>query len=195
MSSQANCRSAQIDLMTQYINSKFSMSVPLFSSLAPAVTVAQLGDSRQQGRVTTAGNVPVKYQGLQTNSNIWLGTPSPQGVGTAWNQYDISANLGTCLAISRKQHRLNLGQMSHSVKKSWISLECLSITCTTREGGTFLDFNATFGYWDPFKCNTRTTKQLASPKYGQFMQNWWAINGCTSSGWKASRLAWNTTWF
>lgn len=161
---------AQLDLMTQYCNTKFGMSVPLFSDLTPAVTVAELGDSQAAGRVTTTGNVPVEYQGAQTDSFIFFGTPSPQGVGTAWNQYNIASNihqLGDQQETSPTQFGPNVAFGKEIVDLLGVPVYNMHYA----RGGTFLDFNATFGYWDPFAATHVPSNTLR--QYGYFVQNWW----------------------
>lgn len=82
----------QLDEVYEELNSYYSMSIPLWSSLSPVTTVWLGGQSNAGGRGdrgTADANVPAEYDQALTGVNIWAGTTT---WGTEFQTLNINTN-------------------------------------------------------------------------------------------------------
>lgn len=164
---------AEIDEVHAYINTRYAMSVPMFSSLTPCNGGLNLGDSQASGRQargTLDANVPSGYEGTQTDNYIWFGSPPTPGFGTAWTPYNIASNahqLGDQGESAPTQFGPNISLGKRVVANTGSPFYLMHFA----RGGTFLDYNATFGYWDPFYNSVAPSD--SSRQYGRALKNWW----------------------
>lgn len=163
----------ELDEVFEYVNTRYTTSVPLFSSLTPCNAGMQIGDSQTSGRMARGSadvNVPVGYTGAQTDNYIWFGTPSPTGYGSGFTAYDIASNahmLGDQNEGAPTLFGPNISLGKRVVANTGAPFYLMHFC----RGGTFLDYNASFGYWE-------ATYNGVSPadtnrQYQRAMRNWW----------------------
>jgi hypothetical protein len=162
---------ADLDEVHAYINARYGMSIPLWSSYSEAPTIVKAGQSNSSGRGDRGAsdvNVPSPYNGVLTGCNVWYGTPAA-GVGTAFNTLSIAAN----------NHMLGDDGLASSyigdeetMCKDYIDDHGGSVYLVKfAQGGTFLAYDAGGNYW---AAADETEAQQSSRKlYRILMQNWW----------------------
>ncbi len=83
---------AEIDEVHAYLNARYSLSLPLWSSYLPSPNIHLYGQSNPAGRgdrgVSNVNILP-EYLGPIANANVWHGSPpNNQTLGTAWETLD-----------------------------------------------------------------------------------------------------------
>lgn len=163
----------ELDLVYTYINERYSMSVPLWSSLTEVDTIVNEGQSNMAGRGdrgASDANIPAEYDGALTNVNIWHGTTTAN-IGSAFETLNINNNnhmlgddaqaatyIGPDVTLG-KEYEDRTGRPLYIIKYA--------------TGGTNLAYSATLGYWHPTAYITRAHNSQ-SRLYGQLGQNFWA---------------------
>jgi|SRR5688572_3205326 len=82
----------ELDEVYAYLNARYSMSIPTWTSLSPVATIWLGGQSNAGGRGdrgTLDVNVPAEYDGAMPGVNIWAGTTT---WGTEFQTIDITTN-------------------------------------------------------------------------------------------------------
>jgi hypothetical protein len=160
-----------LDEVHNYINVRYGMSIPLWSSYSEAPAIVKAGQSNSAGRGdrgVSDANVPAPYNGVLTGCNVWYGTPAA-GIGTAFNTLSIAANnhmLGDDALAS-----LYIGD-EETMCKDYIDGHGGSVYLMKfAQGGTYLAYDGSGNYWN---ATDQTESQQSSRKlYRVFMQNWW----------------------
>lgn len=82
---------SELDEVHAYINTRYGMSIPMWSSYTPVKTIWLGGQSNAGGRGDRGAsdvNVPAEYQGALTGVNVWNGT-------TVWGVQFSTLNITT----------------------------------------------------------------------------------------------------
>src|SRR6185436_17970433 len=93
-------------------------------------------------------NIPAQYQGVQTNVNVWYGTPVGF-IGSDWSSYDCTGANNHMLGDAT--NATNFFGMDTSMCKHYKDRVGGDVwLMKTSLGSTSLAYDATFnGYWDP----------------------------------------------
>lgn len=176
---------SEIDEVHTYLNTRYSLTLPLWSSYTPSKMVGLYGQSNAAGRGDRGvadANVPAEYLGAITNASIWHGTPTSNiGLATAWEALDNTASKTTgstytgnhMLGDNFGQPTLYIGPESVMCKE-YLDLQGGSIYLNKYTvGGTNLAFvNSTTQFWHP-TAGTNTQESVFR-LFGLSMRNWWA---------------------
>lgn len=176
---------AEIDEVNTYLNTRYGLTMPLWSSYTPSKTIWMGGQSNAAGRGDRGAsnvNIPAEYLGPITNANIWHGSPpNNQTLGTAWETLDntISKPGGTpytgnhMLGDNAGQPTLYVGCES-TLAKEYLDLKGGSIYLNKYAvGGTNLAYvNGTTQFWHPTQGTLAQSSTFRL--FGQAMLNWWA---------------------
>lgn len=129
----------ELDEVHSYINTRYSMSIPLWSSYTSTPHVCLHGQSNASGRAARGAsdvNVPEEYKGNQTGVKIWFST---------WQQFNIASNINQL----GEGGNLYFG-METIVGKEYVDLHGGNIQifkyCL---GNTTLNFKSGSSYWNP----------------------------------------------
>jgi hypothetical protein len=162
---------AEIDAIHVYVNARYSMSIPLWSSYTEVDSVWMGGQSNTAGRGDRGAsdvNIPAEYDQALTGVNIWHGTPVNL-IGTAWETLNINNNnhmLGDAQAATYIGHEVTLGKeyLDRTGRDIYIMKYAL--------GSSYLAFhNNVTPHWN-FVDNT-VTPINANRLYAKSMTNWW----------------------
>lgn len=176
---------SEIDEVTTYINNRYGLINPLWSSYTPAKTIWMGGQSNMAGRGDRGAadvNIAAEWRGPITNAIIWHGSPVNNGtLATAWETLDntISKPGGTpytgnhMLGDNPGQPTIYVGCES-VLAKEYLDLKGGSIYLNKYAiGGTNLAFiNASTNFWHPTQGTNTHNSTLRL--FGQAMLNWWA---------------------
>jgi hypothetical protein len=164
---------AEMDEVNTYINTRYSMSIPLWSSYTQTPTIWMGGQSNSSGRGDRGAsdvNIPATYKVALTGVNVWYGTRT-FGIGSAFETLDITANnqeLGDEVqAPTYIGHEL-------SMCKDYIDRVGGSVYLMKyATGGTNLAYLAG-GYWHPTDYHSGGVAHNSQNRlYGQSTENWW----------------------
>lgn len=163
---------AEIDEVHRYVNTRYSMSIPLWSSYSSVKAVCIHGDSNASGRAvsgTAYANVPAEYTGAQSNVNIWYGSPSA-GIGTDFQGFNLTNNahqLGDQFQGLDTYFGINT-----SIGKEYVDLTSNPIYINQfATGSTYLNYDASGAYLDPL--NEAQAHNYSNRKFGLLCHNWW----------------------
>lgn len=158
----------ELDEVHAYGNSRYGMSIPLWSSYTGVPTFLPHGQSNigRALRGVSDVNVPSEYQGSQAGVFVWGGSVSG-GIASAFENLDISLNnhfLGDGGAGTYFGFPISLG-------KEYIDLHGGSVYIQTWGlGGSNLEYNGT-SYW---KLRDTTQAPNNTARCGmQASRNWW----------------------
>lgn len=160
---------AELDEVNSYINTRYSMSLPLWSSYTEAKTLCFHGQSNmgRGPRGTLNANVPVGYRGVLSGLQIWYGAPS-SNIGTAFSAYDIDTERQT----------LGDGQSGYigpdtACAKDYVDRIGGTVYINKYfTGSTSLAYSGSNnGYWTP--TDNTLEHSNSKRKYAGAMVNWW----------------------
>lgn len=172
---------SDLDEVHAYVNSRYGMSIPLWSSYTAAPTILKSGQSNAAGRGDRGVadvNIPSPYNVALTGCNIWYGTPVG-GVGTAFSTLDVTAD----------NHMLGDGSLSLtyfgdelSSTKDYITANGGSVYMVKfAQGGTPLGYVAASNYWGGVDQSTAPNSGFRL--YTPLLTNWWkAVAAMQASG-------------
>lgn len=161
---------SELDEVHAYINTRYTMSIPMWSSYTPTPTIWMGGQSNCAGRGDRGAsdvNVPAEYDAALTGVNIWYGVPV-NNIGTAFQTLNINENnhmLGDTQAATYIGHETALG-------KEYIDRVGGSVyICKYALGSTNLAVAPLPGFWHP--TNNSIVQNSALRMFGLMMCNWW----------------------
>lgn len=162
----------ELDEVHSYINERYTMSIPLWSSYTLAPTVKVYGQSNAAGRGDRGAsdvNIPAEYDAALTGVNIWYGTRTLI-IGSAFETLNVNSNnhmLGDeAQATTYFGPELTLGKEYIDRVGSPLYMNKYAT------GGTNLAYSASLGYWHPTVYTTRAHNSQ-SRLFGQSMENFW----------------------
>lgn len=162
----------ELDEVHAYINLRYGMSVPLFSSYTKSNMVIVSGDSMASGRALRGAsdvNVPAEYLGAQTNVKIWYGTPA-SAFGTSWDTYNLASN-NNQLNDQFQGLATNFG-INVSLGKEYVDRTSTLINILqSSTGSASLTKISTNTFYDPFNNSATHLNQVRG--YGNLMKNYW----------------------
>lgn len=171
----------ELDEIFTYGNNRYGLSIPLFSSYPKTNTVIVTGDSMASGRALRGAldvNVPVEYQGDQTNVKIWYGTPA-SGFGTSWDTLNLTNNntqLNDQFQGGSTQFGINI-----SIGKEYVDRTALPINILqSSTGSAGLSKIGVSTYFDPLDNSLPALNQ--SRGYGNLMKNYWRSFSALQAG-------------
>ncbi len=165
-----------LDEVNAYINAKYSMSIPLWSSYSIAKTIIKGGQSNSAGRAVRGAsdaNIPSQYKTALTNCNVWWGTPTAQSIGTAFSNLDVTVP-NHMLGEELTTNITNFFGDELSMCKDYVTAHGGSVYLMKFAiGGSSIARSATLNYWS-LSDNT-DTNVISRKKSIQFMVNWWQM--------------------
>lgn len=163
---------SELDEVYTYINTRYGMSIPLYSSLTAVDGVWMGGQSNTAGRGDRGvadANIPAEYTGNLTGVNIWASSGVNDFTGTSWETLNIANNkhmLGDPQAATYIGHEVTFGKEYKDITGRDIYIMKYAL------GSTSLAFQtSTTGHWS-FTNNT-VTPASTFRMYGLNMRNWW----------------------
>jgi hypothetical protein len=163
---------SELDEVHTYINTRYGMSIPLWSSYTSTPVVWMGGQSNSSGRGDRGAsdvNIPAKYKAVLTGVNVWFGVPASE-IGTAFSTLSIASNnqmLGdSAQATTYIGHELSMMKDYLDRVGGTVYLSKYS------RGSTFLNYDAsTTDFWHPIDGGLAHNN--AHRMYAQSMLNWW----------------------
>lgn len=164
----------ELDEVHAYINDRYSLSIPLWSSYTAAPTIWMGGQSNSSGRGdrgTSDANIPAEYATALTGVNVWNGTVTSL-IGDAFGTLDVTADnhmLGENGAPTNAQdyfgHELTMTKEYIDANGGSLYLHKWAI------GSSYLNFHSGAAFWHP---TTGGLSQLNTNRvYMLSMRNWW----------------------
>lgn len=163
-----NLSLSDLDEVHAYINARYGMSIPLWSSYTSAPVIAIWGQSNASGRGTKS-YLTSPYNTSQTNVYIWNDPVSyANNIGTTWSNLDESAfnnDLGDGQGNIYFGYEASLGY--NYINRVGGSVYLFKWSA----GGTNLGKLDPFPFWDAIEPTTTlaTGKRL----FVNYLQNWW----------------------
>lgn len=169
----------EIDEVHAYLNTRYGLSVPMWSSYTPSPTVIMQGQSNSAGRgdrgVSNA-NIPAEYLGSITGANVWHGLAASNGpLGSAFETLSNTASKtgftgNHMFADNSIQPTSYIGAES-ALCKEYLDANGGSVWLNKYAvGSTSLAYQVG-GHWSPTD-NTQVHSATAR-HFGQSMYNWW----------------------
>jgi hypothetical protein len=160
----------ELDEVYAYLNTRYTMSIPLWSALTPVPSIWLGGQSNAAGRGDRGvadANVPAEYASALTGVNIWAGTTT---WGTEFQTLDITtdnqnyyepANAALYFGPELTLGKEYIDRVGGSVYIVKVAL-----------GSTWLTYQATAnGYWSPTANNDNHNSGLR--RFGVAGRSWW----------------------
>ncbi len=162
----------ELDEVYTAVNTRYGMSIPLSTSLTGEDMVIITGDSMASGRALRGAldvNVPVEYQGAQTDVKIWYGTPA-SAFGTSWDTYNLSSN-NTQLNDQLVGGSTTFGSDT-SLGKEYVDRTSRAINILkSSTGSASITKLSTNTYFDPTNNSLAQSNQTRG--YGSIVKNYW----------------------
>lgn len=161
----------ELDEVHTYINQRYGMTIPLWSSYSLVDAIWLGGQSNAAGRGDRGAsdvNIPAEYDAVLTGANVWYGTPA-SNIGTAWETLNINNNNHD---LRDEQGATYIGP-EVSMCKDYIDRTGGSVYLMKFAlGGSYLNYhNTTSSFWDPL--NNSLIQSSEFRLYAQSMLNWW----------------------
>jgi hypothetical protein len=157
----------EIDEVHAYINTRYGMSIPLWSSYTAVDAAWMGGQSNMAGRGDRGAsdvNIPAEYDAALTGVNVWYGT---QPNGSAFETMNINTenhHLGDTLT----------GYIGPEVTfgKEYVDRVGPIYIMKWAQGSSFMHFDSTATtWWDPL--NNTAAPSHANRMYSYSARNWW----------------------
>lgn len=162
---------AELDEVHTYLNTRYGLTIPLWSSYAQARTIAFLGQSNMSGRGDRGAsdvNIPAEYDAALTGVNVWYGTPS-SNIGSSWDVLNI--NTPNHMLCDQGQQTTFIGPIV-TAGKEYIDRTGGAVYCfSTAQGSTSLEYDGTLNYWDP--TDNTIAHQSTRRMFYLTGRNWW----------------------
>lgn len=161
---------AELDEVHAYINARYSMSIPLWSSYTPVPVIRLRGQSNAAGRGDRGAsdvNVPAEYDAALTGVNVWYGTPVSQ-IGTQFDTLNINSNnhmLGDTQASLYFGPELTLTKEYIDRVGGSVYLHKWAL------GSTMLEYSGVNAHWDA--TDETPTHNNTNRCFGNDQRNWW----------------------
>lgn len=164
-----------LDEVNTYLNSRYAISVPLWSSYTQVKTIIDGGQSNAAGRAirgASDANIPSPYNASMTGCNVWFGSPS-SSIGTAFSTLDVTTN-NHMLGEELTTNPANFFGFELTMAKDYITAHGGSVYLMKFAiGGSSLARSASLNYWaisDPTDAINNSKK-----KSWYFYSNWWQM--------------------
>lgn len=165
----------ELDEVHAYVNTRYGMSIPLWSSYTPVNSLVLRGQSNASGRGDRGAsdvNIPAEYDTALTGVNVWHGTVTAL-IGNAFQTLNINDNnhmLGENGAALTAQTFVG---METALTKEYIDRVGGEVYLHKWAlGGTQLEYTASApGHWDAF--DTTPVQNNGNRNYANAMRNWW----------------------
>jgi len=164
----------ELDEVHAYINTRYSMSIPLWSSYAEAKVIRVRGQSNAAGRGdrgVSDVNIPAEYDAPITGANVWNGTVTNL-IGDAFGVLDINSNnhmLGENGTPSNAQNYIGIDAV---LCKEYLDANPGTIYLQKYAlGSTMLQYSGVNAHWDP-KDET-PVQNNTNRCFGNDQRNWW----------------------
>lgn len=162
---------AELDEVHSYLNTRYGLTMPLWSSYSSARSILFLGQSNMSGRGDRGAsdvNIPAEYDAALTGVNVFYGTPSGN-IGTSWDTLNI--NTPNHMLCDQAQQNSFIGPMV-TAGKEYIDRTGGDVYClSTAQGSTSLEYGATLNYWDP--TDNTLAHQNTRRMFYLTGRNWW----------------------
>ena len=162
---------AELDEVHSYLNSRYGLTIPLWSGYSSARTILFLGQSNMSGRGDRGAsdvNIPAEYDAALTGVNVFYGTPSGN-IGTSWDTLNI--NTPNHMLCDQAQQNSFIGPIV-TAGKEYIDRTGGSVYCmSTAQGSTSLEYDAALNYWDP--TDNTIAHQNTRRMFYLTGRNWW----------------------
>lgn len=165
---------SEIDEVHTYINTRYGMSIPLWSSYTSVPVIRLRGQSNASGRGdrgASDANIPAEYDAAITGCSVWHGTVSSL-IGDAFETLNINSNnhmLGENGSPTNAQNYIGpeitlckeyLDRVGGSVYLHKYAL-----------GSTMLEYSGVNAHWDP--TDETPVHNNSNRCFGNDMRNWW----------------------
>ncbi len=165
-----------MDEVNTYLNDRYAISTPLWSSYTALPTILSGGQSNDAGRAVRGAadaNIPSPYNGSLTGCNVWFGTPTALSVGTAFNTLSVAAN-NHMLGEELTTNPTNFFGHELTMTKDYITAHGGSVYLMKFAiGATSLARSATLNYWS--MSDDTDTNNNSRKKSVYLLQNWWQM--------------------
>lgn len=165
---------AELDEVHTYINQRYGLSIPLWSSYTAAPTIWLGGQSNASGRGdrgVSDANIPAEYDAALTGVNVWNGTVTSL-VGDAFGTLNVNSYnhmLGENGTPSNAQTYFG---PELTLTKEYIDRAGGSVYLNKFAlGSTYLNFHSAASFWHPTTGGLAQSNTLRM--YGLSMRNWW----------------------
>lgn len=166
-----------IDEVNAYINTRYGISIPLWSSYTALPTAILGGQSNKAGRALRGAsdvNIPSPYNGVLTGCNVWFGTPSGTSIGTAFSTLSVAAN-NHMLGEEGGTNPSNYFGSELTFAKDYITAHGGSVYLMKFAiGGSSLAQNAILNYWS-ISDESEAPGTTSRKKSYNLMTNWWQM--------------------
>lgn len=164
----------ELDEVHTYINTRYGLTIPLWSSYSPAKTIwigGQSNASNRGARGASDVNVPAEYDAPITGCNVFYGTPVGS-IGTAFETLNINTPNHMLADVSQQATYFGFGVVT---PKEYLDAHGGSLyLLNVAQGSSNLAYNGTSGpsrHWD-FTDNTPVHAN-SNRMVGVLGQNWW----------------------
>lgn len=165
---------AELDEVHTYINTRYGLSIPLWSGYTATPTIWLGGQSNASGRGdrgASDANVPAEYDQALTGVNVWNGTVSSL-VGDAFGTLNINSDnqmLGENGTASLAQTYFG---PELTMTKEYIDRVGGAVYLSKfAQGSSYLNFHSGGAFWHP--TSGGLVQNNSTRLYGTAMRNWW----------------------
>jgi len=151
-----------IDEIHAYINQRYGKSIPLWSSYTEAPVVVISGQSNAASRATRGvsdANVPVEYQGNQTNVAIWDGSAWSTPFNLSNNDNMLGESGGVYFGMETVMGKEYIDRVGGSV-----------YIMKYAKGNTEMAYSPGNDYWGP---DNNTAPNNGNRLYTSLLTEWW----------------------